>query len=183
MAASQRRRMIKPGLEDPSLLSLQSRHVSEAVWHGYPERTMRFRRWKGYDVKGWRPETHIFHLPQGECTITLKDVATQLGLPWQGIPVCGLTGLRDLEQARSYSWGSAVLAHLYRKLCNATNKNQKEIAGCQTLVHMWAWDRFPWLAPKPLPYHDPHDKEYVVPPPLRIRWSSLHWSLRPPLTI
>ncbi|KAF7825111.1 serine/threonine-protein phosphatase 7 long form-like protein [Senna tora] len=35
MATSQRHRMLKLGQEDPSLLTLQSRHVSEAVWHGY----------------------------------------------------------------------------------------------------------------------------------------------------
>ncbi|KAF7835243.1 serine/threonine-protein phosphatase 7 long form-like protein [Senna tora] len=48
---------------------------------------------------------------------------------------------------------------------------------------MWAWDHFPWLALNPLPYHDPHEDEYVVPPPLGIRWSRLHRSVRHPLTI
>ncbi|QHO03282.1 serine/threonine-protein phosphatase 7 long form homolog [Arachis hypogaea] len=32
-------------------------------------------------VKRWRPETHTFHMPFRECTITLQDVAYQLGLP------------------------------------------------------------------------------------------------------
>ena len=31
-------------------------------------------------VERWRPKTHTFHLPYGECTITLQDVAFQLGL-------------------------------------------------------------------------------------------------------
>ncbi|KAH1108281.1 hypothetical protein J1N35_012049 [Gossypium stocksii] len=32
-------------------------------------------------VERWRPEIHAFHFPCGECTITLEDVALQLGLP------------------------------------------------------------------------------------------------------
>ncbi|KAK5812120.1 hypothetical protein PVK06_027531 [Gossypium arboreum] len=35
-------------------------------------------------VERWRPETHTFHLPCGECTITLEDVALQLRLPING---------------------------------------------------------------------------------------------------
>ncbi|RYR61871.1 hypothetical protein Ahy_A04g019108 [Arachis hypogaea] len=31
-------------------------------------------------VERWRPKTHTFHIPFGECTITLQDVAYQLGL-------------------------------------------------------------------------------------------------------
>ena len=40
-------------------------------------------------VERWRPETHTFHLPFGECTITLQDVAFQLGLHIEGDPVSG----------------------------------------------------------------------------------------------
>ncbi|RYQ93168.1 hypothetical protein Ahy_B09g099450 [Arachis hypogaea] len=40
-------------------------------------------------VEMWRPKTHTFHLPYGECTITLEDVAMILGLRTDGLPVTG----------------------------------------------------------------------------------------------
>ncbi|QHO06409.1 uncharacterized protein DS421_14g454410 [Arachis hypogaea] len=38
-------------------------------------------------VERWRPETHTFHLPVGEVTVTLEDVTCILGLPINGAPV------------------------------------------------------------------------------------------------
>jgi hypothetical protein len=38
-------------------------------------------------VDRWRPETHTFHLPFGEMTVTLKDVTMLTGLPIRGRPV------------------------------------------------------------------------------------------------
>jgi len=40
-------------------------------------------------VDRWRPETHTFHLPCGELTVTLQDIAMILGLPIDGTAVCG----------------------------------------------------------------------------------------------
>jgi hypothetical protein len=40
-------------------------------------------------VDRWRPETHSFHLPCGEMTVTLEDMAMILGLPIRGRPVTG----------------------------------------------------------------------------------------------
>lgn len=52
-------------------------------------------------VDRWRPETHTFHLPCGELTVTLQDVAMILGLPVNGHAVCGAVqpeGWRDVVQ-------------------------------------------------------------------------------------
>ncbi|KAL6316687.1 hypothetical protein AAG906_019618 [Vitis piasezkii] len=40
-----------------------------------------------------------------------------------------------------YSWGSAVLAHLYRELCRASLDGATDIAGCVTLLQLWSWER------------------------------------------
>jgi hypothetical protein len=49
-------------------------------------------------VDRWCLETHTFHLPCGEITVTLQDVAMILSLPIDGAPVSGTvspTGWRD----------------------------------------------------------------------------------------
>ncbi|MFQ6645074.1 hypothetical protein Gotur_019407 [Gossypium turneri] len=133
-------------------------------------------------VERWRPETHTFHFPCGECTVTLEDVALQLRLPIDGSPVTGVTAftepaalsnttkgelmcaarayimhiiggvlmpdsnnnkvhimylplLADLNNVRSYSWGFAVLAVLYRELCRTTKPSVVDMGGCLTLLY------------------------------------------------
>ncbi|MFQ6649339.1 hypothetical protein Gotur_022385 [Gossypium turneri] len=46
-------------------------------------------------VKRWRPDTHTFHLPCGECTVTLEDVTLQLGLPVDGSAVTGVSMISE----------------------------------------------------------------------------------------
>ncbi|KAG8478585.1 hypothetical protein CXB51_028436 [Gossypium anomalum] len=190
-------------------------------------------------IERWRPETHTFCLPCGECTITLQDMHLQLGLPVDGYAVTGsasssdwsaicyeLLGaipdyinggrihmgwLRDtfpeldndsteleriryawayiLEIIRGYlmldlsrnlvhlrwllklvdfraagelSWGSAVLAKLYKEMCSATLPNKAKIGGCLSLLQSWARFRFPFLRPRV-------DNPYTFP--LITRWN------------
>ncbi|RYQ97483.1 hypothetical protein Ahy_B08g093531 [Arachis hypogaea] len=42
-------------------------------------------------IERWHKGTHTFHLPIGECAVTLEDVALILGLPIDGLPVTGMT--------------------------------------------------------------------------------------------
>ncbi|KAH1106735.1 hypothetical protein J1N35_010503 [Gossypium stocksii] len=50
-----------------------------------------------YDlISAWQLETHTFHLPCGECTVTLVDVALQLGLPIDRSAVTGVSTIVEL---------------------------------------------------------------------------------------
>ncbi|RYR12616.1 hypothetical protein Ahy_B04g070074 isoform B [Arachis hypogaea] len=86
-------------------------------------------------VERWRPETHTFHMPFGECTITLQDVAYQLGLPVDGhysgnrIHIRWLPYVARLEEMGGYSWGSAALAWLYRCMCRVANRHVVKWSG------------------------------------------------------
>ncbi|KAK5776683.1 hypothetical protein PVK06_044644 [Gossypium arboreum] len=58
------------------------------------------------------------------------------------------TELEKIRYARAYilqiigagefSWGSAVLATLYREMCEATRPNKVKIGGCLSLLQSWA---------------------------------------------
>ncbi|MBA0666271.1 hypothetical protein Goklo_002704, partial [Gossypium klotzschianum] len=52
-------------------------------------------------IERWRPEKHTFHLPCGDCTITLKDVQLQLRLSVDGSALTGWASYKT----RSRSWG------------------------------------------------------------------------------
>ena len=71
--------------------------------------------------------------------------------------------LQDIDRIGAYCWGGAVLAFLFREMCNCTNANQKEISGCVSLLLMWAWERFPRIAPQ---IKDNPDPLLALNPPL-----------------
>ncbi|CAN1165232.1 Serine/threonine-protein phosphatase 7 long form homolog [Linum perenne] len=50
-------------------------------------------------IERWRPETSTFHLPFGECTITLEDIAYITGLPVDGEAVT-----RPIPSQDNFSW-------------------------------------------------------------------------------
>ncbi|XP_061365561.1 serine/threonine-protein phosphatase 7 long form homolog [Gastrolobium bilobum] len=118
-------------------------------------------------VERWRPETRTFHMSMGEVMITLEDVHHLLRLPTNGEVVSGRVGggclfvetassfvharyllfLDDFQRTRTYSWGSAVLATLYRELCKVTDPGRSDMGGCILLLQLWAWTRFPTISP------------------------------------
>ena len=62
-------------------------------------------------VERWRSETHTFHLPHGEMSITLQDVEIILGLPIDGEVLVGSTGGGNWITLCEESLGFAGLAN------------------------------------------------------------------------
>ena len=82
--------------------------------------------------------------------------------------------LRDLDRCGEYAWGAAVLAFLYRELCKCCKPDKEELAGCLLLLQLWAWERFPTLAPIRLdvPLHDMSLWEEQLPGPYGVRYET-----------
>ncbi|MBA0783937.1 hypothetical protein Gotri_001574 [Gossypium trilobum] len=51
----------------------------------------------------------------------------------------------EMIGAGELSWGSAVLATLYRDMCRAMPPNKAKIGDCLLLLQSWAQFRFPFL--------------------------------------
>ncbi|XP_071728485.1 serine/threonine-protein phosphatase 7 long form homolog [Rutidosis leptorrhynchoides] len=66
------------------------------------------------------------------------------------VPLSYIYHLLDLSPAAPrLSWGSAVLAHVYRNLCRTAQvPNAKGINGAMLLVQHWAYARIPTRAPQ-----------------------------------
>ncbi|MFQ6625282.1 hypothetical protein Gotur_005419, partial [Gossypium turneri] len=68
----------------------------------------------------------------------------------------------EIIGAGEFSWGSTVLATLYREMCGATRLNKAKIRGCLSLLQSWAQFRFPFLRPR---------MDYPYTFPLITRWN------------
>ena len=55
--------------------------------------------------------------------------------------------LRNINKVNTYSWGSAVLAHLYSAMCKTAKKNTCTFFSCAYLLQAWGWSRMSSLAP------------------------------------
>ncbi|XP_058775861.1 serine/threonine-protein phosphatase 7 long form homolog [Vicia villosa] len=122
----------------------------------------------------WRPETHTFHLPIGECTVTLEDVYMLLGLPIDGKAVngsvqhansmCERVLGRDLVVPTQGSRGQGIslvsLRAYYDELVFMDNSTEEHV-WLMTKVYImlmfgkllfpestvWGWWRMPTLSP------------------------------------
>ncbi|TVU32501.1 hypothetical protein EJB05_24232, partial [Eragrostis curvula] len=89
-----------------------------------------------YHARAW--VMHMFG------TVLFPD-ATGDCASWMYLPC-----LMDWDAAGQFSWGSAVLAFLYRQLCSACRryKASSSLGGCVFLLQLWMWSRLPVGRPR-----------------------------------
>ncbi|CAN1750196.1 Serine/threonine-protein phosphatase 7 long form homolog [Linum perenne] len=89
------------------------------------------------------------------------------------IPVHLLRLLSESGDAASFSWGSAVLAWLYKAMgraaffTGASQKGTGDIGGFTLLVQLWALERFPYIADRYIAGGDPPTADSY---PRGMRW-------------
>jgi hypothetical protein len=77
-------------------------------------------------VERWRPETHTFHLPVGEITVSLQDVSCLWGLPITGAAVTG-TEYGDFSQRVTDLLSEGLMKQRPTKKGPVTSKNDISI--------------------------------------------------------
>jgi hypothetical protein len=93
----------------------------------------------GYHCRAW-----ILHLFG---SVLFPD-ATGDSASWMFLPC-----LTDWDTTGGYSWASAVLAFLYRQLCEACRRSSRtaSLGGCVYLLQLWMWAHIPVGRPREFP--------------------------------
>ncbi|KAL8119562.1 hypothetical protein AgCh_016895 [Apium graveolens] len=63
------------------------------------------------------------------------------------MPLNLLPFVRHVEHISTYSWGTACLAYLYRRLCSTGIGYKSELCGSMTLLQVWIYEHCTTLAP------------------------------------
>ncbi|KAL8463809.1 hypothetical protein ACS0TY_033669 [Phlomoides rotata] len=105
-------------------------------------------------VERWRPETHTFHFPIREATVTLQDVAIIWGLHIDGPPLSIDEHHYTVDEWSWYCFeflGFTSLDTDYKSKTrirlSAINSKKTSIGGAVSLLQVWAWSRIPAIQP------------------------------------
>ncbi|XP_068492340.1 protein MAIN-LIKE 1-like [Phaseolus vulgaris] len=116
-------------------------------------------------VERWRSETHTFHFPLGETTVTLEDVELILGLPVDGQAVTGITN-GDLELPH-HATDDVIAQHARAHILTLIGSLlMPDSSGSKC----WAWERLTCISPQLQPLTD-EEVQQGVGFPLGKRWT------------
>ncbi|XP_075483809.1 serine/threonine-protein phosphatase 7 long form homolog [Primulina tabacum] len=78
--------------------------------------------------------------------------------------------LEDIEFVNTYSWGSAVLAYLYRELCDTSMSLKVDLCGPVQILQIWVWSRIILLCPDRAQQVSISEEQGLPFPPYGARW-------------
>ncbi|XP_057756329.1 serine/threonine-protein phosphatase 7 long form homolog [Arachis stenosperma] len=97
-------------------------------------------------IERWWPETHTFHMPFRECTITLQDVAYQLGLPVDGQAVSGVLPADASEETMHIYARAYIMMHLSTQLFMDKSANRVHLRWLPFVARLDDMDSYSWGA-------------------------------------
>ncbi|CAL1359465.1 unnamed protein product [Linum trigynum] len=79
--------------------------------------------------------------------------------------------LGDWDEIRGKSWGSVVLAGIYRELCTCSRLGAKQVGGAMFILQLWAWEHLPMFAPRgPRKFWGPDEElRFLANPPYGVK--------------
>ncbi|CAI0423957.1 unnamed protein product, partial [Linum tenue] len=80
--------------------------------------------------------------------------------------------LGDWDEIGGKSWGSAVLARIYRELCTCLRLGAKQAGGEMFILQLWAWEHLLMFAPQdPQEFWGPDEElRELANPPYGVKW-------------
>ncbi|KAH1210429.1 Serine/threonine-protein phosphatase 7 long form [Glycine max] len=99
------------------------------------------------------PEKTTIHQLQCRCRayiMYMTSGALILDKSKNKVQLMYLNLLRDFNNIKKHSWGSACLANLYRELCRASSEVGRVMGGCVILFQSWAWYHMSFITPRVL---------------------------------
>ncbi|KAH9611123.1 hypothetical protein KSS87_001526 [Heliosperma pusillum] len=148
---------LQRGPVNPEVLTQQETHRNKAIWDGDDKGSRRCQTPGEEDLKGaslrigWLTENfsglpeqaneQVLHQYVRDYLLILMATVMLPDKNGNDIQVVYLPLLRDLKTIDDFSWGSAVLATLYRNLCRSSNMKARDIGGPLILLQLWAWER------------------------------------------
>ncbi|XP_073303662.1 serine/threonine-protein phosphatase 7 long form homolog [Primulina huaijiensis] len=116
------------------------------------------------------------HTLQQRCATWLGFMPTSSQIKGAAVKLMYLQFLEDIEMVNTFSWGSAVLAYLYRELCDTSMGLKIDLCGPVQILQIWVWSRITILCPDraqqvPISQEQVADMLQGLPfPPYGARW-------------
>ncbi|XP_073304170.1 serine/threonine-protein phosphatase 7 long form homolog [Primulina huaijiensis] len=87
------------------------------------------------------------HTLQQRCATWLGFTPTSSQIKGAAVKLMYLQFFENIEMVNTFSWGSAVLAYLYRELCDTSMRLKVDLCGPVQILQILVWSRITLLCP------------------------------------